>query len=143
MEKYLNTIILPIYILIYYSSLYWFYITTKSYKIMSVGGDKVDISKRLRELMDAKQMTIYSLAKASNVSWTTVKNLFNRTNNPTVATVELLCQGLGISMSEFFNVDAPIDLPSIELQHIIDIWEDLSQRDKGIIIDMVDKMIDS
>ena len=110
---------------------------------MSVGGDKVDISKRLRELMDAKQMTIYSLAKASNVSWTTVKNLFNRTNNPTVATVELLCQGLGISMSEFFNVDAPIDLPSIELQHIIDIWEDLSQRDKGIIIDMVDKMIDS
>ena len=46
-------------------------------------------------------------------------------------------------MSEFFNVDAPIDLPNLELQHIIDIWEDLSQRDRGIIIDMVDKMIDS
>lgn len=97
------------------------------------------IAERLKALMDEREMSIYALAKSSDVSWTTVKNLFNRTDNPTVATLELLCKGLGITMSEFFSESTPC-LRSKELQFIIDSWDELSERDRHILFNMAESM---
>jgi len=97
------------------------------------------IAERLKALMDEQEMSIYALAKASDVSWTTVKNLFNRTDNPTVATMELLCKGLGITLSEFFAEDTP-SLRNKELQFIIDCWDELSERDQHILYNMTESM---
>ena len=97
------------------------------------------IADRLKELMDERGMTMYSLAKASDVSWTTVKNLFNRTDNPTISTIELLCRGLGVTLSEFFAEEKP-PLKSNELQSIINAWDDISERDQHILSHMAERM---
>ena len=97
------------------------------------------IADRLKELMEERGMTMYSLAKASDVSWTTVKNLFNRTDNPTISTIELLCKGLGVTLSEFFAEEKPL-LKSNELQSIIDAWDEISERDQQILSDMAASM---
>ena len=62
------------------------------------------ILKRLRELLEERKMSLYSLAYKSAVPYSTVKNIFNGVSkNPGIITIKLLCDGIGITITEFFN----------------------------------------
>lgn len=62
------------------------------------------IIKRLRELVDEKNMSLYALSYNAAVPYSTVKNIFKGdSKNPGVITIKLLCDGLGITITEFFN----------------------------------------
>ena len=65
------------------------------------------VVKRLRELMDERNLTMNGLANISAVAPTTVRNIFDgKSKNPGVVTLKLLCDGMGITITEFF--DSPI-----------------------------------
>lgn len=55
----------------------------------------MDAKKRLQELMDERGWTMYRLAKESGTSWSTIRNVFKRGTEPSVSTLEVLCQGTG------------------------------------------------
>ena len=59
--------------------------------------------RRVEELSYAKGMSLTQLAKKSGVSNSTLKNARNRNHQLSVDTIERLCVGLGITMSEFFE----------------------------------------
>ena len=62
------------------------------------------LAHRLLELCQAKQWTLNELANAAQVPLTTLKNILNGSSrNPGVITIAKLCQGLGISLAEFFQ----------------------------------------
>ena len=62
------------------------------------------ISERLKELLTEKNMTQYALYKRSGVPKSTICNLINSTYDTVMIRVlHELCQGLGISLTEFFN----------------------------------------
>lgn len=62
------------------------------------------LSRRLRELCKEKEMSYYILAYKSTVPITTIMNIVNCvTKNPGVFTVIKLCDGLGITIREFFD----------------------------------------
>lgn len=61
----------------------------------------MDVPARLKQLMDERGMNVYALARASEVSWQTVKNIFTLTSNPSVGTLQKICHGLGITMAHF------------------------------------------
>lgn len=49
-------------------------------------------------------MTIASLSIQAQVPASTIKNvLYGRSQNPGIGTLQLLCDGLGISLYEFFD----------------------------------------
>ncbi len=51
-------------------------------------------------------MTINKLAAESGVAPSTVKNiLYGKSQNPGIVTLKMLCDGLGISLTEFFETD--------------------------------------
>ena len=51
-------------------------------------------------------MTINALANKSGVTQSTVNNIISRRNNSTtVATIQKLCDGLGMTITEFFQSD--------------------------------------
>lgn len=62
------------------------------------------ISQRLSQLVDEKDMTWYQLYLKSGVYKSTISNIVHCTY-PSVKlrVIHELCQGLGISLSEFFN----------------------------------------
>ena len=64
-----------------------------------------DFRERLKVLMEERGMNIHSLAKKSGLSWNTIKNFFVRDTKPTVMTVSMLCDGLGITLAQFFDVE--------------------------------------
>ena len=65
------------------------------------------ISERLKELLAEKHMTNYALFKRCGVPKSTIGNLVNCTyNSVSLRVLHELCQGLGISLTEFF--DSPL-----------------------------------
>ena len=62
------------------------------------------VAKRLLELMEQKNLTLNGLARLSAVPPSTLKNIiYGKSNNPGVVTLKLLCDGMEISIIEFFN----------------------------------------
>ncbi|MBO5935426.1 MAG: helix-turn-helix domain-containing protein [Clostridia bacterium] len=64
------------------------------------------VKKRFDELCFQKDINYCRLASISGVPYTTVKSIFyNQSKNPGIATIKKLCDGLEISITEFFATD--------------------------------------
>ena len=62
--------------------------------------------KRLTELCKKQRISRYALANSAGVPKSTVKNIFNgASKNTGIITIKMLCDGLGISLTEFFDTD--------------------------------------
>lgn len=109
---------------------------------LSVGGDTmIDIGARLQQLMDERGLNMYSLAKRSGLSWNTIKNFYARQSKPTVTTLSMLCDGLGITLSQFFEEDDNSVHLSAEQQHLLNRWNQLTDKEKQTISDTMDLIL--
>lgn len=64
------------------------------------------VRQRILELCREHNITINKLATISGVTQSTVNNIISmRNNSATVATIKKLCDGVGITLSDFFNTD--------------------------------------
>ena len=62
------------------------------------------VTNRLLVLLEEKHMSINKLATESAVPPSTVKNiLYGKSQNPGIVTIKMLCDGLSITLNEFFN----------------------------------------
>ncbi len=92
--------------------------------------------EKLRELMQARGWSLYRLAKESGVSWSTIRNMFERNTEPTVPTLEAICNGLGITLAELLLGDGSMEL-SEEQRELIAKWNALRDSDQQIILELV------
>lgn len=61
---------------------------------------------RIKYLCDKKGISYYTLSYKSTVPLTTLWHIIDgSTQNPGVFTIAKLCEGLGISLREFFDTD--------------------------------------
>ena len=66
----------------------------------------IAVRDRLLELCEERKMSIHRLAMESAVAPSTIKNiLYGKSSNPGGVTLKMLCDGLNISLFEFFNTD--------------------------------------
>jgi transcriptional regulator with XRE-family HTH domain len=64
------------------------------------------VKNRLLVLCEEKNMSIYKLAMESAVAPSTIKNiLYGKSKNPGIVTIKMLCDGLGITLVDFFNTE--------------------------------------
>ena len=64
------------------------------------------VKNRLLVLCEQKKMTIHKLATESGVAPSTIKSiLYGKSKNPGIVTIKILCDGLGITLSEFFSAE--------------------------------------
>lgn len=102
-----------------------------------------DVLATLKSLMNAKGLSENQLAHLSHVSQSTLNSLFRKNNTPTIFTLQELCKGLDISMSEFFklvqyhqedplptNPDVHSDLGIFEQEHVAPQFQGLSIQTK-------------
>lgn len=62
------------------------------------------VVKRILELCKKKDLSINGLATLAAIPPSTLKNIINGTsNNPGIVTIKKLCDGLDISIIDFFN----------------------------------------
>lgn len=69
------------------------------------------VKDRLLMLCEQRRMSIHRLSIESAVPASTIKNiLYGKSKNPGVVTIKMLCDGLGISVTEFFDTPVFKDL---------------------------------
>ena len=62
------------------------------------------VKTRLMKLLYEKKISIHKLALESGVPPSTIKNvLYGKSVNPGIVTIKMLCDGLGITLCEFFS----------------------------------------
>lgn len=62
------------------------------------------VRNRVLQLCTERNLTINKLANISAVPPSTVKNiLYGKSQNPKIITIKMLCDGLGITLGEFFS----------------------------------------
>lgn len=92
--------------------------------------DEKYITNRIRELCDKKQMSMYALSNKTGISQSSLSNLMKRGSIPTFYTLDKICDGLGITLSQFFSEDmGKLELSS-EQKRVLEIWESLSDKEK-------------
>ena len=62
------------------------------------------VAKRILMLCNNRAITLNKLSTISGITQSTVNNIINTgSNNPTVSTIKKICDGLEITLCEFFD----------------------------------------
>ena len=69
------------------------------------------VRKRILQLCSQRNLSVNKLCMISGVTQSTVNNIVSgRNNTATITTIKKLCDGLGISILDFFDCDLFSDL---------------------------------
>ena len=93
----------------------------------------MDILARLTAILKERGRTRYRLSKESGLSESTITNIFKRGNAPTVATLEIICDCLGITLAQFFTDGETAELTP-ELKAIFDEWVRLNAEQREAVL---------
>ena len=99
----------------------------------------MDTNERIQQLMNERRWSEYRLAKEAGLSQSTIANLFKRNTVPSVATLEAICKGFGITLAQFFRDGNMIEL-SDEQKELFDRWVTLTPEQKELLFELIKNM---
>lgn len=99
----------------------------------------MDTNERLRRILNERGWTEYKLAKKSGLSQSTIANIYRRNTVPSIATLEAICNGFGITLSQFFADEEMVELTP-DLKEIFDCWVTLTPAQKDAAVHMLKAM---
>ena len=95
----------------------------------------MDILDRIKQLRDQRHWTEYKLAEMSGLPQTTISSWYRKNMLPSIHSLEQICAGFGITMSQFF-FDAeqePYALTS-DQREMLKIWDVLTPQQKESLL---------
>ena len=96
----------------------------------------MDAHQRLRHLLDERGWTEYRLSKKCGLSQSTLANIFRRNTVPSISTLEAICDGFGITMSQFFT-DGDLTVLTPEQKELFDKWVALTPEQKSAVYGLI------
>ena len=64
------------------------------------------ILDKLQNILEEREWTYYRLAKEADISISTIRNIFRSHYHPSFVTLSKICDGLGITLSQFFSEES-------------------------------------
>lgn len=99
----------------------------------------MDTHERLQQLLKERGWSEYRLAKSCGLSESTIANIFRRNTLPSIATLETICGGFGITLSQFFAEGEMVELTP-ELKELFDGWAYLTLEQKDAVARVIKAM---
>ena len=63
------------------------------------------ISDRILNLCDENKITLNKLGTISGITQSTLNNIKNNRRHPTISTIKKICDGLEITLADFFDTE--------------------------------------
>ena len=99
----------------------------------------MDANERIKSLLEQRGWTAYRLSKSCSLSENTIATLLKRNSLPSIGTLEAICDGFGITLSEFFAEGDLIEV-SPDTKKLIEYWGGISSEQKAVILDLLKNM---
>ena len=86
-----------------------------------------------QKLCEKKHMSRYRLAQKSGIAQSSISTLLNRKSVPTIQTLEKICDGFGITLSQFFaEDDIVLDLTK-DQEELLKDWNSMDSRQQELV----------
>lgn len=99
----------------------------------------MDTNDRLKQLLDERGWSMYRLSKNCGLSESTISNIYKRNTVPSITTLESICSGFGITLSQFFADGEMVELTP-ELKELFENWVNLTVDQKAAVLQMLRSM---
>ena len=96
----------------------------------------MDVHTKLRKLLSDRGWTEYRLSKECGLSESTIANIFRRNTLPSIPTLEAICKGCGITVSQFFAEGDMVEMTP-ELKSLFCAWSGLTTEQKKTVMQVI------
>lgn len=101
-----------------------------------------DILGRIEKERLSRDWSEYTLAKNSGITPSTISTWYRKDLQPSISSIEKICKGLDISLSQFFSSQEQCVNLTNSQSEILEIWKYLNTSQKATIIEMIKSFIE-
>ena len=105
-----------------------------------VGAKMKNVLDEITRLRIKRGWSEYELAKYSGITQSTISTWYRKGQTPTIQTLEKVCSGLGVTLSQFFAEGDDVVALTEEQRMILDHWSALNQNQKKAVMDLLENM---
>ena len=91
------------------------------------------IITRIEQLCKRKNISRYRLSQESGIAQSSISTLLNRKSVPTIQTLEKICEGLDITLAQFFAGDDEFPDLTAEQKQLLGNWNMMDAHQKELV----------
>ena len=95
--------------------------------------DRNYIIARIEQLCKKKGISRYRLAQESGIAQSSISTLLNRKSVPTIQTLEKICEGLDITLAQFFAGDEEFPDLTADQKQLLSDWNAMDDHQKELV----------
>ena len=96
----------------------------------------IDILKKITKLRLERNWSEYELAQYSGLSQSTISTWYRKSQIPTIQSLEKICMGFGITLSQFFAGDDDVIRPTPVQRELLDSWSALTKTQQALFLEL-------
>lgn len=89
-----------------------------------------EVIDRIKALCQSRGWTNYRLAKESEITYSTLCTMLNKSYAPSISTLIKICNGFDITLAQFFDEDFNNTAVTPEQREHLQLWETLSEENR-------------
>ena len=78
----------------------------------------------------------YEFAKHTDIPQSTISTWYRKNQTPTIQNIEKVCQGFGITLSQFFAESDDLVALTPEQRDMLDSWSSLTDKQKELFLEL-------
>ncbi len=103
----------------------------------------IDVLNEITRLRLNRGWSEYELSKRAGIPQSTISTWYRKRQLPTLLSLEKLCGGFGITLSQFFaEVEEPV-LLTLEERELLDCWTALPERQRTLLLELLRSFLSS
>ncbi len=99
-----------------------------------------DILDKIYQLRLKRNWSEYELAKHAGIPQSTISTWYRKKQMPTIQTLEKVCQGFGITLSQFFAEGDEAVFLTVEEKEVLDGWTALTEKQRILFLELFKTM---
>ena len=95
-----------------------------------------NVLEEITRLRTKRNWSEYDLAKRAGLSQSTISTWYRKNQTPTIQTLDKVCTGLGITLSQSFAEEEELVSLTPEQRELLDNWSALSEVQQNLFMEL-------
>jgi len=95
-----------------------------------------DILQEISQLRLKRNWSEYELAKNAGIAQSTISTWYRKKQIPSIPTLEKVCQGFGITLSQFFAEEDEAIFLTEEEKEVLENWNSLTEKQRVLFLEL-------